>query len=150
MRRLLLLISLYCAIGPYSSYAQDAYPLLLAGGESARWNISLEHGKMTLTGICLVRQTEHGLVGSVINEFGFRAFDFTYQRGKMKILNVMTKMNRWYIRRLLRTDLRILAADSPVDIGRKRTLETHLPDSMTLCNHRHNVCYRFERIKDLD
>ena len=147
MQRVLVLISILCALAWQGAAAQD-YPLLLAGSDHARWNFTLERGTLSLTGICLVRQTEEGLAGSVVNEFGIRAFDFTCRHDKVRIMNVLPQMNRWYIRRLLRADLRILAASKVIDPGRRRQLACHQPDSLLLSNLKYHINYRFERIKE--
>ena len=45
--------------------------------------------------------------GSLFNEFGITALDFTYDRrkDKVKLHSVVKMMDRWYIRRVLRRDL---------------------------------------------
>jgi len=103
---------------------------------------------LSLTGICLVRQTEEGLAGSVVNEFGIRAFDFTCRNDKVRVMNVLPQMNRWYIRRLLRADLRLLAAGKAIEPGRRRQLACYQPDSLLLSNLKYHINYRFERIKE--
>jgi len=59
-----------------------------------------------LTGICIVNFSERGdLTGAVVNEFGMKAFDFTINNGKTKVLNVIKPLDKWYIRKVLRGDL---------------------------------------------
>ena len=60
---------------------------------------------MTLTGICVVKRTDAGIVGSVVNEFGLHAFDMVEKGRKLKVKNVMSMMDKWYIRRVLKKDL---------------------------------------------
>lgn len=103
---------------------------------------------MTLTAICIVRKTDAGLVGTVVNEFGLRAFDFECKNNKVKVFNVMKPMDRWYIRKVLRADLKVLAADKDVKLGRKRSLDLHLPDSMTLHDRRYGITYSFEQLPE--
>lgn len=141
------MISILCALAWQGAAAQD-YPLLLAGSDHARWNFTLERGTLSLTGICLVRQTEDGLAGSVVNEFGIRAFDFTCRHDKVRVMNVLPQMNRWYIRRLLRADLRILASAKAVEPSKRHQLYSYLPDSLLLNNLKYHINYRFERIKE--
>ncbi len=102
---------------------------------------------MAVTGICLVRQTEQGLVGSVVNEFGIHFFDFTCQGNRVTVSNVFAAMNKWYIRRVLRNDLRLLAASSLLSAGRHRQLQIYQPDSLTLSNNKYNLTYHFERLQ---
>ena len=110
--------------------------------------MTIERGSMLLTAICIVRQTEEGVVGSVVNEFGLRAFDFFCKNNKVKVFNVMPMMNRWYIRKVLCSDLKVLTADRDIKLGRKRKLDLHLPDSMTLYDNRYGITYHFEQLAD--
>ena len=50
------------------------------------------------------------LKASVVNEFGLSAMDFEYnpQKDKVKIINIIKKLDHWYIKRVLKRDLRIL------------------------------------------
>ena len=50
------------------------------------------------------------LKASVVNEFGFSAMDFEYdpQKDKVRIINIVKKLDHWYIKRVLKRDLRIL------------------------------------------
>lgn len=146
MTRHLLWISLLLCFCRLSANAQS-YPLLLDGEERATWNFTLERGTMTITGICMARQTEQGLVGAVVNEFGIHFFDFTCQDKRVKVSNVFPAMNKWYIRRVLRSDLKLLAANKQLSSGRRRQLLVNQPDSITLINNRHRITYRFERLQ---
>ena len=50
------------------------------------------------------------LKASVVNEFGLSTMDFEYdpQKDKVKIINIVKKLDHWYIKRVLKRDLRIL------------------------------------------
>ncbi|MCR4995279.1 MAG: hypothetical protein K6A32_07915 [Bacteroidales bacterium] len=147
MRRHLLWISLCLCLCSPIVRAQVTYPLLLSGEERATWNFTLERGTMVITGICLARQTEQGLVGSVVNEFGIHFFDFTCTDDRVKVSNVFSAMDKWYIRRVLKKDLRLLAASKAYKTGRRRSLSLALPDSMSLQNNKYGITYRFERLQ---
>ena len=125
--------------------AQNEYPLLLSGEERVQWNFTLERPPVTATGICIVGKTPSGVVGTVVNEFGIQMFDFTAEGDKVKVSNVFPQMNKWYIRRVLRNDLRVLVADQPVKLG-KRVLQVNLPDSISLLDKKYRITYRFERL----
>lgn len=102
---------------------------------------------MTITGICIVKRTDGGLVGSVVNEFGVHAFDMVGKGRKLKVKNVMPMMNKWYIRKLLQNDLRILTSTETIDIGKKRVLETS-GENIRLENKKYKLEYQFQRIDD--
>lgn len=67
-----------------------------------------------LSGIMIVKKTEKGYLGTLINEFGIKAFDFEVIAGirgrlgskkRVKLIDVVGFMDRWYIRRVLRRDI---------------------------------------------
>lgn len=94
----------------------------------------------------MARQTESGIVGSVVNEFGIHYFDFTSVNNRVKVSNVFPAMDKWYIRRMLRNDLRLLTADLALKPGR-RQLTICQPDSIMLHNDKHHITYGFERMQ---
>jgi len=61
-----------------------------------------------VSGLLLLRCEDQTVKGSLFNEFGITALDFTYDRRKDKVRlhSVVKMMDRWYIRRVLRRDLR--------------------------------------------
>ena len=47
-----------------------------------------------ITSICMMNIEEDGsIVGTVVNEMGVKAFDFTYANGKAKVINVLGPLN---------------------------------------------------------
>lgn len=79
-------------------------------GCRARYAVSIDFGKSYLSGICAMLRTDDALVASVVNEFGVSLLDFTYshKNNKVKLGELTPKLNKWYIRRTLRSDLRHL------------------------------------------
>ena len=63
-----------------------------------------------VSGVCMMVRDSTGIVGSLFNEFGFSALDFRYheQKDKVEIVHAMALMDKWYIRKVLRNDLRML------------------------------------------
>ena len=79
-------------------------------GDRARYSVQIDVKKAYISGICGMLFEEGKLKASVVNEFGFSAMDFEYnpQKDKMKIINIIKKLDHWYIKRVLKRDLRIL------------------------------------------
>jgi hypothetical protein len=46
--------------------------------------------------------------GSFVNEFGIKVFDFTLTQNQARLQNVFRKLDKWYIRRILETDLHFM------------------------------------------
>lgn len=107
MRSCLLFISLLLSVLTSRLYAQTTFP---ADGESIRFTAYIEMEKGYVSGICILHRDGDTVHGSLFNEFGITALDFTYrlERKKVKLHTVMPMMNKWYIRKVLRKDLRQL------------------------------------------
>ena len=100
-----------------------------------------------ITSICMMNlQPDQSVVGTVVNEFGVKAFDFTYSQGRAKVLNVVGPLNKWYIRKVLRKDFTFLLKNlwSGQDLTEKKRTLTHQPDGIvTLRNDRFKISYTF-------
>ena len=79
-------------------------------GERARYSVQIDVKKAYISGICGMLFEDGKLKASVVNEFGLSAMDFEYnpQKDKVKIINIIKKLDHWYIKRVLKRDLRIL------------------------------------------
>lgn len=79
-------------------------------GERARYSVQIDVKKAYISGICGMLFEDGKLKACVVNEFGLSAMDFEYdpQKDKVKIINVIKKLDHWYIKRFLKRDLRIL------------------------------------------
>lgn len=76
-------------------------------GQKVRYAATIEMKKGYMSGICIMVNDEGLIKGSLFNEFGISALDFTYQpeTRKIKLLSVIKMLNKWYIKRVLRKDL---------------------------------------------
>lgn len=96
------------ALSPYQSLCTNADTVL-------HYRFYCAFDKQTsLSGIMVVKMSGDTLRGTVLNEFGVRAFDIECLpgRNKAKISNVIKPMNKWYIRRTLSKDIyRLLQSD---------------------------------------
>lgn len=79
-------------------------------GSKVRYTATIEMQKGYLSGICILLNDAGIIKGSLFNEFGISAIDFTYDpnQRKVKLNHVIQMMNKWYIKRVLRKDLAFL------------------------------------------
>ena len=103
MRRCLLLSSLIWLAT--TAFAGD-YLLPLEGRQ--QFTVAISARGMELTGVCIIKTDETGSRGAIVNEFGVSAIAFTYdpRKDKVRIVSATDKLDKWYIRRMLRHDLR--------------------------------------------
>ena len=64
----------------------------------------------TLSGICTLKESSEKICGTMLNEFGITLFSFEYNRAnkKVKLLNINNLLDKWYLRKTLRRDLKAL------------------------------------------
>lgn len=129
MRNYLLSVSLLLFVALQAA-AQATFPK--ADGERVRYNAMVEMPKGYLSGVCILLREGNEVRGSFFNEFGISAIDFTYliDKDKVKLHSVIAMLNKWYIKRVLKKDLREL-------LNRLQQGETSYRDE------RHKIDYRF-------
>lgn len=88
--------------------AQAIFPQ--QAGERMRFAAMIEMPKAYISGVCIMVNDNGVVKGSLFNEFGLSALDFSYDiaREKVKLYDVMDRLDKWYIKRQLRKDLRQL------------------------------------------
>ena len=150
MKTIIALISLFlicfsitCIAQKNDSVQQEEYGLLM----KARGH--------DITGLCIISTSkENGIVGTIVNEFGIKVFDFTYCDGKARILNVIAPLDKWYIRKVLRRDFRFILSNIDNIHSRKNIIEKKC--SMTILANgdvemddlKYKIIYTFTRIKE--
>lgn len=104
MLRYLLCVSLFLDFGLRIT-AQVTFPS--AEGERARYSAYIEMPRGYISGVCILVNNEGIIKGSIFNEFGITALDFSYNphRRKVRLYSVVAMMDKWYIRRVLKKDL---------------------------------------------
>lgn len=131
-----------------STYADD-YLLSLKGRQ--QYSMAITAKKAEITGICIIKTDEEGSRGAIVNEFGIHALDFTLSpdRKQVKLLNVIEAMNRWYIKKVVRKDLKILFMST--QLGKQkagRVLNQEDDGSITLHNTKFKLKYSLKSIKE--
>lgn len=101
-------------------------------------------------GLCLMEKQDNMIKGSLFNEFGITAFNFEYNfdKGKIKLYDVMSFLNRWYIKKMIKRDLEYLFSNILFDKKsktRNRELEI-TDDKVVLRNLKYHIVYSFSNI----
>lgn len=93
-----------------------------------------------LTGICVIRMEGEDGAMSVMNQFGIKAFDAVYRadKDKVKLVNVMGPLDKWYIRRVIAKDMSLLF-NPDKKMPRHRHLLLRDDGSMILSNKRFKI-----------
>ncbi len=88
-------------------HAQQSRLFPDSAGTKVRYNATIEMAKGYVSGVCIMVNDEGIIKGSLFNEFGISAIDFTYDPDtkKVKLLSVIKMLNKWYIKKVLKKDL---------------------------------------------
>ena len=139
-----LLLTLSMAAAAVRGKGKDAF--MLDEGVRKDYALTIESPDMSFTGICVMRQMSDTVAGTVVNEFGLKAFDFIYlmSKRKIKLKNVVKFLDRWYIKSTLKGDLKYLLGGSKPS---HRGLDIGADSTVRLANRRRGLTYIFTPIK---
>lgn len=86
------------------------YLFPLETDESTRYTVAISFKKASFSGICVARLMDGIIAGSIVNEFGIRAFDFKMSEDRrcVRLLNVMKPLDKCLIRKTIARDLKRL------------------------------------------
>jgi len=137
MQRFLLSISILCItlLAAPAARAQNTFPA--TEGEKVRYSVQIDFGKAYLSGIGIMAYVDGEVLGSVFNEFGVSALSFSYnpQKDKVKILSIIGKLNKWYIRGVVKKDM-------------KKVIAVLREGGTTYTNQKYHITYTFQQLKN--
>lgn len=112
-----------------------------------RYSFQIETGKACMSGLLLASEDDEFINGSMINEFGISAIDFSYskRKQKVKLLNVVSFLDKWYIRMVLRKDLKFclhILYDIPIN-SKNRYEVIRNGDTVSIINPKRKLKYTF-------
>jgi hypothetical protein len=119
---------------------------------TARYSICIEAKQMQLSGICMLKDSDEIILGSVFNEFGIKAFDMSFEKpsAKMTLLNVVDFLDKWYIRGVVKGDLTFLF-DADKQKGQPqdahRSINCDEKGTIVLKNIKYGLTYTFTPLK---
>lgn len=122
----------------------------------ARYTFALETDRAGVTGVFLASEDSAGVYGAMVNEFGVSALDFEYSRKKDKVTlsRVVPFLDKWYIRRVLRDDIRYcLHVLYGIPYGRRSIYQTSIDTvtgKVTVYNPRRGLRYTFTPMQPTD
>lgn len=139
MRKYLLSISIsLLALLSCPVHAQRSLTFPDSIGDRVKYNATIEMKKGYISGVCILVNDENMVKGCIFNEFGISAIDFTYQleQRKVKLVNVIKMLNKWYIKRILKRDL-------------AQVMENLSKGIMNYHDKKYNIDYNFSILKDV-
>lgn len=144
---------LFIAVSGSAQVNSNPHKIFLFDSEgSAHYRFSIQTKKAELSGMYILRITNEQVTGSVFNEFGIKAFDitFSWENSKVKLMNVIGFLNKWYIRKVVKKDMRFLFI---ADLQKKqredssREIECNADGTIILKNLKYGLIYTFIPLK---
>ena len=88
----------------------DGYLFSFDEGEAVHYTVAITFRNASSSGICMVKRMGGIIAGSIVNEFGIRAFDskMSGDRGRVRLLNAMKPLDKCLIRKAIAHDLKRL------------------------------------------
>lgn len=151
MRLFLLFLSsvvAFCSFG-FDSDRQEASA---AVSQLQRFSFQIETSKAFMSGVLLANEDEENIYGSMVNEFGISAIDFSYskRKQKVKLINVIGFLNKWYIKYVLKNDMKFcihVLYGTPHKQSNKYEV-TRTVDTISILNHKRNIKYTFSPLEN--
>ena len=105
--------------------------------ESAYYNVSIKRGENLITGMCILVNSGDTVKASIVNDFGATILDCSFykKRSKIKLHYLFKSLNRWYLRPVLKRDLKeimkIMSAGGTSYTDKKHKLDyTFVPNPL--------------------
>ena len=108
-RACLVFVSLTFLTAHFSTVnAQVCFPS--TQGEKAKYSAYIDMPQGYVSGVCVLFNEGTVIQGSLFNEFGITALSFSYdiKKEKIKLYSVVKLMDKWYIKKILKKDLKQL------------------------------------------
>lgn len=156
MRLFLLFLNLAACILSLRATTPDDTPLTVVSDSTlCRYDAVISTAKGDVTGLLILRKCNDDVIGSLINEFGFSILDFKFLTGsrKLKLLNISDLIDKWYIRRVIKSDLTrciCLLFDIPVAPSSKYETATGTDGGIKVINLKQAITYSFSLPNSID
>lgn len=74
------------------------------------YSMQIDFNDAYLSGVCILVKEENIIKSCIINEFGLSLMEFIYDlnKNKVKLGHVMKTLDKWYIKRTLKNDLKFV------------------------------------------
>jgi hypothetical protein len=122
---------------------------LLDKEKTSRYQLFAKINQVEISGIMILKYTEGAWQGSLVNEFGVKAFDLVAPKGKCRLQNILPFLDKWYIRRTIASDLAFLFWETGQGKPGKGKSMERLPDgTLLLKNEKHHITYLFQPFEE--
>ncbi|MDR2389651.1 MAG: hypothetical protein LBD89_07695 [Tannerellaceae bacterium] len=152
MKRQLLFLG-FCLrlLSSCASLSSPLLPLPFYGEETtARYRVHIQSRRTNLSGILVAKSRGDEWRGSLVNEFGVKAFDFALDKQKCRLFHTVSFLNKWYIRKIIANDLLFFFRATQQGKGKmkEKTLTIQSDGIIRIRNERHKIEYIFQPLTE--
>lgn len=106
---------------------------------NGRYQVQIDIREAYIGGICVMRNDGEYVTASIVNEFGVSALTCRYdlRKGKVRILGVAGPLNRPSVKRVLRSDMKVIMAQFCKE-------DFQIDDKYVYENSRYDILYTFK------
>lgn len=150
--RAFLLFLLSSVLTVCNAFAASEIDTQTDAQETRKMAFRIEMQKGYVSGIMICAETEDAINGSLVNEFGISAIDFSYtkKKEKVKLINVGSFLNKWYIKQVLKNDINFaihILYDIPFKKGNNYEVSRD-GENVTIFNTKRNIKYTFSPLQN--
>jgi hypothetical protein len=114
----------------------------------SKYRVLIKTKQAEISGIMVLKYIDKEWRGSLVNEFGIKAFDFVAPQGKCKLQNTISFLDKWYIRKTVEADFAFLLWDVAAGKTVKgKSLEQLPAGGFILKNEQRDIEYSFQHIE---
>jgi len=129
--------------------AHDTGGIAWLGEHLPKYRVQITTRRAGFSGVMVVKRHGNDWKGTLVNEFGIKAFDFTVVRGACALQNTVSFLDKWYIRRTIERDWTFLFGHAQKAMQVKGKKIEILPDgAFILHNTKRNIVYTFYPLAD--
>jgi len=126
------------------------------------YRIIFSTGKLSISGIWIIKYMDNSWRGAMLNEFQMKMFDFICTPCACELKNVVAMMDKWYIKKTIAEDLlfileidhpkcsmngnSIMQNDTLTITYKKKTLQRFASGEMVMHNKKRNLRYSFKKM----
>jgi hypothetical protein len=97
------------------------------------FQVIFSSSKANITGIFIAKKINGEWRGSIVNEFGIKTLDFISTSKKTKVINVISFLDKWYIKNIIASDIQfVMEIDNPDYMSGVKANRNYVQDTLTI------------------
>ena len=147
------MISLYVLLFVSCASSRNAPPQVTTGKSIfdtetvSEYRTLIKIKQAELSGIIIVKYLNDEWRGTLVNEFGVKAFDFIARKGKSRLQNVIPFLDKWYIRKTIESDFAYLLWEAQNGDVKGKSIIKLSNGEFILKNEKRDIEYLFRQIE---